>query len=194
MTSHAVDGAMKSISLGFGDLLRHLPEIENSYVDDYLEYYFECAHGYGDAFRTGVGVFACIECGKEFRKMWKHPTAGEERMIRHLREEHEVKELTTAGDTKALLARLNWKRLGRSMIYVCPYCSDFSTGVTVDRGTTMEVDNEIIGHVENLHPLEWKRNTSQSGIIEVLPQRMFPKSRVKVDITPKIQLQKLNVQ
>jgi len=38
----------------------------------------------------------------------------------------------------------------------------------------MEVDNEIIGHMENLHPLEWKRDTSEKGIIEAVPQRMLP--------------------
>jgi len=174
MASYTTRG-MKSFSLDLGDMLRRLPEMENSSVDDYLEYYFQCSRSYGDAFRRGFGIFACIECGEEFRKMWKHPTAGEGRMIRHLRERHKVKELTTARDTKDLLARLKWKRLGRSMIYVCPYCSDFSTGLSVDRHTTMEVHNEIVGHMENLHPPEWKRKTPENDIIEAFPQRMLPK-------------------
>ena len=152
-------GGMKIFSPDYGDMLRHLPEMENSSVDDYLEYYFQCTRNYGDAFRRGTGIFACIECGEEFRKMWKHPTTGEGRMIRHLSEQHNVNELTTSRESKALLAKLKWKRLGDSTIYVCPHC-DFSTSLTIDRGTTMEVDNEIVEHMENIHLPEWNRITS----------------------------------
>ena len=159
MTVHTAGGA-RIISPDFGEILRHLPEMENSSVDDYLEYYFQCTRNYGDAFRSGTGIFACIECGEEFRKMWKHPITGEERMVTHLREQHNVNELTTSRESNALLSKLEWKRLGDSTIYVCSHCSDFSTSLTEDRGTTMEVDNEIIEHMENLHHQEWKHTST----------------------------------
>lgn len=165
MKSLSLDGGIlwennESACRNDSSLLGHLPEMENVSVDDYLEQYYESTRSFGDAFRRGSGIFACTECGKEFRKMWSHPAAGEGRMIRHLQVRHKVKELTIVRDSKALLAKLKWKKLEHSTIYVCPYCNRFSIGLSVDRGTTMEVDNEVIGHMQNLHPLEWKRLTS----------------------------------